>query len=202
MMGAKLSMCVSPCRSGGLRQAETPQLPPDRRLPGLLLRRIALLLWERQREGEHGRKRLHNVFYLFSYLRSHSFSWVFVFLSTGLSEHIPHSPFSSGPFSVGAGDFTPLPPDALPAGRDSGGSERRQQHPGEAGQEQAASPDLRERREAGPRAQGRQIRGVLGSDAGTSCLRGRWVSGAVLLMSVNIWLLKSSLEAATDGSGH
>lgn len=69
--------------------------------------------------------------------------------------------------TVGARDFTPLPADAVPAGRDSGGSERRQQHSGETGQEQATAAELRERREAGPRAQGRQIRGVLGSHAGT-----------------------------------
>lgn len=43
---------VSPCRSGGLRQAATPQLPSDRRLPCLFLCRIAFLFWERQREGE------------------------------------------------------------------------------------------------------------------------------------------------------
>lgn len=43
---------VSPCRSGGLRQTATPQLPSDRRLPRLFLCRIALLFWERQREGE------------------------------------------------------------------------------------------------------------------------------------------------------
>lgn len=70
-------------------------------------------------------------------------------------------------FTVGAGDHAPLPADALPAGRDSGGSERRQQHSGETGQEQTASPDLWERRETGPGAQGRQICGVFGSDAGT-----------------------------------
>lgn len=70
-------------------------------------------------------------------------------------------------FTVGAGDFAPLPADALPAGRDSGGSERRQQHSGETGQEQTASPDLRERRETGSGAQGRQICGVLGSHTGT-----------------------------------
>lgn len=70
------------------------------------------------------------------------------------------------PLAVGARDFPPLPADPLPAGRDSGGSERRQQHSGETGQEQTAGSDLRERREAGPGAQGRQIRGVLRSHTG------------------------------------
>lgn len=68
--------------------------------------------------------------------------------------------------TVGTGDFPPLPADALPAGWHSDGSERWQQHSGETGQEQTASPDLRERRETGPGAQGRQIRGVLGAHAG------------------------------------
>lgn len=67
---------------------------------------------------------------------------------------------------MGAGDLAPLPADAVPAGRHSGGSERRQQHSGETGQEQTASSELRERRETRPRAEGRQIRGVLGSHAG------------------------------------
>jgi len=70
-------------------------------------------------------------------------------------------------FTVGARDFPPLSTDALPAGRDSDGSERWQQHSGETGQEQTASPDLWEWREAGPWAQGRQICGVFSSHAGT-----------------------------------
>lgn len=74
---------------------------------------------------------------------------------------------------VGSRDFTPLPKDALPAGRDSGGPERWQQHSGETGQEQTASPDLWERRETCPRAQSRQIRGVFSSDSGTPAGRGK-----------------------------
>lgn len=45
------SFICSPCRSGGLRQTATPQLPSNRCLPRLLLSCFALLLWERQREG-------------------------------------------------------------------------------------------------------------------------------------------------------
>lgn len=69
--------------------------------------------------------------------------------------------------AVGARDFPPLPADAFPAGGDPGGSERWQQHFGETGQEQTASPDVRERRETGSGAQGRQICGVLSSHTGT-----------------------------------
>lgn len=100
-------------------------------------------------------------------------------------------------FTVGAGDHAPLPADALPAGRDSGGSERRQQHSGETGQEQTASPDLWERRETGPGAEGRQICGVFGSDAGTQreeeevpCFIGRskdtWAASTQKIMTL-LW---------------
>lgn len=46
-----LSSRASPCRSGGLRQTATPQLPSDWRLPRLFLCCITFIFRERQREG-------------------------------------------------------------------------------------------------------------------------------------------------------
>lgn len=45
-------MHAPPCRSGGLRQAATSQLPSDWRLPCVFLCRVPFLVWERSREGE------------------------------------------------------------------------------------------------------------------------------------------------------
>lgn len=95
--------------------------------------------------------------------------------------------------AVGARDFPPLPADALPAGGDSGGSERWQQHSGEIGQEQTASPDVRERRETGSGAQGRQICGVLSSHTGTKHdlgLENKVNSLKKLTSLICLWLMK------------
>lgn len=66
---------------------------------------------------------------------------------------------------MGAGDHTPLPEDAVPAGGHTDRFARRDQHAGETGQEQAEAHHHGAGREAGQGAEGSQVRGVFGSDA-------------------------------------